>query len=392
MGMVFQKKYKDRRTGEIKTCRTWTIRYYNHAGKQCEESGAKTERAAQKLLRKRETDKDQGLPVGPEYGRITFRKAVDDVYDDYTTRGRRTLEDVKRRVRLHLDAFFGDRWLVNITTADVRAYTADRRKEGAALATIRLELSILKRAFRLAYQANRVPRIPFIPMPTVDNARAGFFESDQVQALLAHLPAEVQPIIRFAFVTGWRIKSEVLPLQWRQVDLAAGEVRLEPGTTKNRKGRTFVLTPALKTLLEDQQKVQKGFKAKGTLKPWVFPNAEGDRFNDLPREAWERACKRAGCPGRIPHDLRRTAVRNLVRAGVSENVAMQMCGHRTRSVFDRYDIVSPGDLREAANKLATAIDTVIVAKPEAAKSSNATQGESTETLRKTANSARSSYR
>jgi integrase len=85
------------------------------------------------------------------------------------------------------------------------------------------------------------------------------------------------------------------------------------------------------------------------LTPWIF-HRKGKPIGDF-RKAWATACKKAGVPGRILHDFRRTAVRNLVRAGVPERVAMQMTGHKTRSVFDRYNIVSEEDLMEAAKRL-----------------------------------------
>ena len=144
--------------------------------------------------------------------------------------------------------------------------------------------------------------------------------------------------------------SEVLTLEWRQVDLTAGYVRLDPGTTKNEDGRVFPMTRELRRLFEAQKVHTEGeARRQGIIIPRVF-HRDGKPVKDF-RGAWRSACKAAGCPGRIPHDFRRTAVRNLVRAGVPERVAMQLTGHRTRSVFERYNIVSETDLREAALRL-----------------------------------------
>jgi integrase len=158
---------------------------------------------------------------------------------------------------------------------------------------------------------------------------------------------------------GWRITSEVLPLQWRHVDLKAGEVRLDPGTTKNSEGRVFKLTSELRRVLEKQKAEHDRLKKAGKLCPWVFFRMVAEKrggekqpqriiaFN----KAWANACVAVGCPGRIPHDLRRSAVRNMVRAGIPERVAMKLTGHKTRSVFERYNIVSDGDLSSAATLL-----------------------------------------
>ncbi|RPI11734.1 MAG: hypothetical protein EHM71_00105 [Zetaproteobacteria bacterium] len=132
----------------------------------------------------------------------------------------------------------------------------------------------------------------------------------------------------------------------------------DPGTTKNTEGRVIHLTTELQTLLEAQRAITDQYQREnGKICPWVF-HRNGQRIESF-RKAWKSACKLAGCPGRIPHDLRRTAVRNLVRAGVPERVSMQLTGHKTRSVFERYNIVSEPDLIEAARKLdiATAIAT-----------------------------------
>jgi integrase len=169
----------------------------------------------------------------------------------------------------------------------------------------------------------------------------------------------LRPVVEFAYITGWRIASEIVPLQWRQIDLKVGEIRLDAGTTKNREGRVFPMTDDLRALLEAQHAEHLRLKQSGQIEPWVFfrmvAKGRGGQKQPTPirafTKAWQNACVAAGCPGRIPHDFRRTAIRNMVRRGVPERVAMALAGHKTRSVFERYNIVSDGDLRTAAEQL-----------------------------------------
>lgn len=155
-----------------------------------------------------------------------------------------------------------------------------------------------------------------------------------------------------AYITGWRVRSELLTLTWGQVDLKAGTLRLEAGTTKNREGRTFYMTPELRAALEEQRAfTDSEQRALGAIIPWVFHRYGGKPIRNF-MHAWHSACRAAGCPGRIPHDFRRTAVRNLERAGVSRSAAMKMVGHKTENVYRRYAIVSAADLMAASAKLA----------------------------------------
>ena len=171
-----------------------------------------------------------------------------------------------------------------------------------------------------------------------NNVRTGFFEREEFTAVRDALPARLRAVVVFACFTGWRVPSEVVRLQWRQIDRTAGTVRLDPGRTKNSDGRIFPygdLLPELRDTIEEQWATHEALQARGILSPWVFPRLRGAhpgrRIGSF-RKAWHSACATAGCPGRIPHDFRRTAVRNLVRAGVPERVAMMLTGHKTRSV------------------------------------------------------------
>ena len=345
----------------------WWIRYYRNGKRYEESSGSEKKGAAIDLLKIREGDGARGLPVTPKIGRLRFEEAAQDVENDYSTNGKRSLSHVKTRTKNHLSPFFAGRRMTSITTADVRGYIASRQAAKASNAEINRELAVLKRAFRLSLQAGKLLTMPYIPMLKESNARTGFFERKQFEAVRAALPPAMQPITTFAYHTGWRVPSEILPLEWARVDREHQVVRLETGSTKNAEGRTFPYgkLPELREMIEAQWAETKCLeKDRGIICPWVFHDDKGESFlgrsntcRDQFRSAWRKACVAAGCPGRIPHDFRRTAVRNLVRAGVPERTAMQLTGHKTRCVFDRYDIVNEADLQNAVSRLAAAAGT-----------------------------------
>ena len=281
----------------------------------------------------------------------------------YYRNGRRFRESswkAKKSAERLLD-FFGGRRAAQVTTADVGAYVERRRQAGFANGSINRELAALKRMYRLAVQGERLFKAPHIPMLKEAPPRLGFFEAEQFQAVLRHLRPELRLIALFAYETGWR-RDEVLHMEWRRVDLEQGSVRLDPGTTKNREGRVAYLSaPLLEQLRAHAEATREFGRKRGAVVRWVF-HRRGERIGSLQR-SWRTACRKAGVPGMILHDLRRTAVRNLVRAGVPERVAMQISGHKTRSVFERYNIVSDGDLREAARRIGAAMASVADGSP-----------------------------
>jgi integrase len=305
---------------------------------------------AERVLKQREGDVARGRPLFTSADKVTFDELTALVVRDYDLNGKRSIGKTRVNVR-RLEEFFGGWRAVNITAATVGAYIEKRLKAGLANGSVNRELSTLRRAFRLAVKSRLLSadHVPTIDLLTEAAPRAGFFEADQFEAVLRHLRPEVVPIAKFANETGWRLR-EVLNLEWRQVDLSAGSVRLDPGTTKNREGRLAYVSPALLECLRAQHVATKDLeREKGVIIPWVF-HRRGRRILRF-LASWQTACRMAGVPGMFFHDLRRTAVRNMVRAGVPERVAMMVSGHKTRSVFERYNIVSEGDLREAAKKI-----------------------------------------
>ena len=350
MGMVYRPKYR-RGDGTVAESAVWWLKYYQDGRPIRESSGTEKETEARKLLKLREGDVARGNPVVPKVEQVRFSELTDLVVANYKLKDRRTVESVEGRIKNHIAPFFGNARAVDVTSDRIVAFAVARREKGASNAEINRELAIIRRAFRLGIKATprKVHFVPAVEMLEENNARQGFFEQPQFESVVNRLPAYLVPVARFTYMTGWRCRSEVLPLQWRQVDMEAGVIRLERGTTKNKEGRVLPFSGELRAILEEQEARREELKAKGIICPLVF-HRNGRRIRDY-YTAWRNACRDAGCPGMLMHDLRRTVARNLVRAGVNEQLAMAVTGHKTREVFRRYNITSEADIREATAKL-----------------------------------------
>ena len=350
LGSIYRPGYIDRKTGERKQSLIWWVSYYVR-GKKVRESAESTIRAeAVRVLKDRLGRVSQGRPVGPDVAKTTLGDLKQMLLDEYEANGRR-VRVIKAPLAHLVEYFGGDCRAIDITSDRLTAFSADRQKAGAANATINRAFAALKRAFALAERAGKVAARPHFPMLREDNRRKGFFEHGDYLALLEHLPEYLQPVVQTAYITGWRITSELLTRQKHHVDLEAGWLRLEPGETKNGEGRMFPLTPDLRAVLEEQLVHTRALEvANEEIIPWLF-HRDGAPIRVF-RRAWTTACKNAGLLGRIPHDFRRTAVRNLERAGVPRSAAMAMVGHKTEAIYRRYAIADETMLRDGAEKLA----------------------------------------
>jgi integrase len=365
---------RPRGTGSIylqKGSSVWWVKYYRNGKPYRESTHAKDEGKAKDFLKRRLAEIITGNFCGPRAERIRVDELAEDFLRDYRINGRKSLPDAKARWRLHLEPFFGNLRAVEVSSDLVARYVDSRQQQGAENATINRELACLKRMYHLGQRSSppRVYRMPVFPSLREDNIRKGFLE-DSAYAKLADSCPELwfRTLLELGRTYGWR-KGELLRMRVREVDLLAKTLRLEPGTTKNRDGREVTMTQVVYLLLS---------RCVAGKRPddFVLTRENGTPVRDF-RKTWWNSCVRAGiglmiccrcsqpvsgkCEawdsndlkyhGLIFHDLRRTAARNLRRAGVAEGVIQKIGGWRTRSVFERYAIVTQTDIADAMNKL-----------------------------------------
>ena len=352
------------------------IAYYCRGKEHRESTGTSDPEKARKFLKRRlrqvGADKERmGKFIGPQQERVKVSKILDDLEANYQLRSK---ESPQFRSKLKaVRAYFGSWRAVEVTAAAVDKFIQEQKRAGKTDATINRYTQLLAQAFKLAVERNELSAAPTIQhLSEKGNARQGFFNDVEFQTLVDHLPKYLRDFAEFGYRTGWR-KGEIASLRWEDVD--GDVIRLRGENSKNGEPRTLTLEGELEELIE-RRKADRQVKAGDNvmLAAFVFHN-EGLPVGDF-RKAWATAsvasglgrfrcdrckkdidghsCRDCGTQstyiGRLFHDFRRTAVRDMVRAGVSEKVAMTISGHKTRSIFDRYNIVNEADLRSALQR------------------------------------------
>lgn len=245
------------------------------------------------------------------------------------------------KVKRHLMPYFGSILAKNLTTNDVNVYVK-RRQKVAKNATVNRELSLLHKAFSLAHDAEPrlVNHIPTMKKLREDNVRTGFLRVEEYKALRDALVDPLKLLFVFAYHLGMRL-GELLKIRKNQVDRDAGLIWLEGRQTKNKQPRTAPIYGEMAAFLD---------MVPQNNSQLLFCWLDGSPIKDF-RESWKQATAIAGVPALMFHDLRRTAVRNMRRAGVDEQTIRKIIGHKTDAMFRRYSIIDEEEIQEAGKKV-----------------------------------------
>jgi integrase len=344
---------------------------YYLRGKQYRQSTGQTdEKKAQKFLKAKlkEVHADEiGARsfVAPKQQRLTVGELLDALEGDYKLRGKDSAQ-----FKSHLKAvrnYFGDWRAVDVTAEAVDKFIAGllegtTEQSGKAPATVNRSTQLLAQAYALAIERRNLATAPHVRhLSERGNARQGFFADYEFRAVVENLPDYMKDFARFGYLTGWR-RGEIASLRWEDVD--GDVIRLRGENAKNGEGRSITLDGDLAEVIERRKDARQVETDSGVMLANLVFHNDGQPVVDF-RKSWATACRMAGCEGKLFHDFRRTAVRNMVRAGVPERVAMSISGHKTRSIFDRYNIVSERDLRDAMQRTQDYLATIAEKSPRA---------------------------
>jgi integrase len=340
----------------FKRGRRWWVAYYVNR-KLHREPGGSTKQAAKDRLQEIHKEVRGGTFQTAQQRRVTVSDLLDDVLADLTSRGLASADKAESHAKA-VKAGIGQIRADQLDTAAIGAYQKVRLEAGRQPATVNRECELLRRAFRLALRVTppRVCRMPYVPLLKVDNARQGFLSAADFTALAAAITnQDVRDFVTWLWWTGMR-PGEARQITWTMLDRETWTLNLDPRAAKTRKGRVVAVTGPLREII-DRRLARRRLDCTLVFHR-MAKGKSGRPIKDFSC-AWKAALKTAALPsGLLPYDLRRSALRNMVRGGTDYTVAMRISGHRTRSTFDRYNIVSTEDLELAITRTAAYVATL----------------------------------
>lgn len=281
-----------------------------------------------------------GIKDLPKAERLTIGQLLERLETDYQMEGKASAQNRSLLARAKKD--FGSKMADAVTAEDVDAYIGQRRAKGAADATINRVTHLLRAAYRRA----KLTPPDIRHLSEKDNTRTGFFSAGEFRAVLSHLPDDgLRDFVLFAYLCGWR-KGSVAALRWIDVDLIEGEINLPGKYTKNDEPLKMPIEGELKEVMKRRKEARAVKTDSGTVISALVFHRGGRAISEF-RRSWATATRMAKCPGKLFHDFRRTAARDLIRSGAGESVAMCITGHKTNSMFKRYNITDTEDVRVA---------------------------------------------
>lgn len=314
----------------------WWISYCSDGDERRESSKSRAYGDAVELLKTRLGQEVSGTLPTVEGQRLTVADVVGLLEQEYKRLGRRSMASLSSH-RVALEAALGDVPVTELSYRRLLATGEAWMADGAKAATVNRRLAALRRGLRIAAKLDLVVKHVEVPQYPENEPRQGFLEPAEFSQLVPHLPDDgLRAFVRWLYASGMRV-GEARQLEWK--DVQGDVLRVRGSTTKNGRSRQLPLAGQLGAIIAGQRQCRK------LDCPTIF-HRDGAPIGEF-RAAWRKATKAAGLTGLLIHDLRRSSARNLVRAGVSERVAMEVTGHRTRSVFDRYVISSNNDVRAA---------------------------------------------
>jgi integrase len=306
-------------------------------------------------------------PTSSRHDSVTVGELIEDYLKWLEADKAKSLYDIEKALKANIDPAFSDRLAASITSDDLWEYRRARKAAGRKDATINNELSYLRSAYLHGMKKQtpkKVLEIPYFPIIKVENTRTGFIELAGYEAILQQMCDSLKSLFVLAYHSGCR-KSELTNLRWSQVYFRSatrtrGFIQLAPGTTKNDEGRNLPFYGDIDQTLTKQKAIRDAeFAECPYVLFWhtkdVLENSvrlkPGTEFKDF-RKLWARAVRLAGYPGLLLHDLRRSAVRNMVQeCGIPEEQAMNISGHKTHEMLKRYNIVSLKGILDSGDKM-----------------------------------------